>query len=193
MAEDGIRSAIEALLFVSEKPLTIEQIKKTLGVDADLARQSIDSLRAEYELSKRGIRVYEVAGGFRMISAPDFSVFLKKLHKGAQSDKLSKPALETLAIIAYKQPVTRLEIESLRQVNIDGVISTLLERSLIRITGRRKAPGNPYCFGTTREFLEHFGLKSLEDLPKLDTLDVTLPEGKNGEQDNEHKESASTN
>ncbi|MEW6075383.1 MAG: SMC-Scp complex subunit ScpB [Candidatus Omnitrophota bacterium] len=193
MAEDGIRSAIEALLFVSEKPLTVEQIKKTLDIDAELVRQSIDTLKAEYELNKRGIRVYEVAGGFRMVSAPDFSVFLRKLHKGAQGDKLSKPALETLAIIAYKQPVTRLEIESLRQVNIDGVIQTLLERNLIRITGRRKAPGNPYVFGTTREFLEHFGLKSLEDLPKLDMSNVTLPQEKNGEQENEHKESAPAN
>lgn len=193
MAEDGIRSAIEALLFVSEKPLSIEQIKKTLDVDADLIRQSIESLKTEYELSKRGIRIYEVAGGFRMISAPDFSVFLKKLHKGTQADKLSKPALETLAIIAYKQPVTRLEIESLRQVNIDGVIQTLLERNLIRIAGRRKAPGNPYVFGTTREFLEHFGLKSLEDLPKLDTVNVALPQEKNGEQEDEHKEPAPAN
>ena len=103
-----------------------------------------------------------------MITAPDFAPFLKKLFKDRNTEKLSKPSLETLAIIAYKQPLTRGEIELLRNVNVDGVMKSLLDKSLIRICGRKKAPGNPYVYGTTRQFLEHFGLKSLQDLPKIE-------------------------
>jgi len=94
--------------------------------------------------------------------------FLKKFYKDRSVDKLSKPALESLAIIAYKQPLTKSEIESLRNVNVDGVMKSLLEKNLIRISGRKKVPGRPFVFGTTRQFLEHFGLKSLEDLPKFE-------------------------
>lgn len=104
-----------------------------------------------------------------MITAPDFAPFLKKLFK-ERNVKLSKPSLETLAIIAYKQPLTRGEIELLRNVNVDGVMKSLLDKNLIRICGRKKAPGNPYVYGTTRQFLEHFGLKSLEDLPNMESF-----------------------
>ncbi len=167
MPQDNVKSAVEALLFTCDKPLTIEQIKKTLDLDTNLISSTIEALKSEYEQSNRGIRVYEVAGGFQMIAAPDFTPFIKKLYKGSATDKLSRPALETLAIIAYKQPVTRLEIESLRKVNIDGMMSGLLEKNLIRIAGRKKAPGRPKVYGTTRQFLEHFGLRSLDELPKI--------------------------
>jgi segregation and condensation protein B len=103
-----------------------------------------------------------------MIAATAFSPFLKKLFKYRFNDKLSKPALESLAIIAYKQPLTKAEIESLRNVNVDGVMKSLLDKNLIRICGRKKVPGRPFVFGTTRQFLEHFGLNSLEELPKMD-------------------------
>jgi segregation and condensation protein B len=117
------------------------------------------------------MRIYEVAGGYQMITAPVFATFLRKLYKGPQSaEKLSKPALETLAIIAYKQPLSKLEIESLRKVSVDGVMATLLDKNLIRITGRKKTPGRPKVYGTSREFLEYFGLKSLEELPKIDNF-----------------------
>ena len=103
-----------------------------------------------------------------MISAPDYAPFLKKLYKERKVEKLSKPALETLAIIAYKQPVTKMEIELLRNVNVDGVIKSLADKDLIRIAGRKKAPGRPHVYGTTRQFLEYFALKSLDDLPKME-------------------------
>lgn len=175
--EDNIKAIIEALLFSSDKPLFIEQIKKVLdNLDAGLIRKSLEDLKTECEQHNRGIRVYEVAGGFQMIAATHFSPFLKKLYKGPQSsEKLSKPAMETLAIIAYKQPLSKMEIEILRKVNSDGVMATLLDKCLIKVTGRKKTPGRPKVYGTTRQFLEYFGLKSLEELPKIDNF--PLPPG----------------
>lgn len=166
---DNTKAVIEALLFASEKPLALEQMKSVLGhLDTPQLRSMLEDLKSEYEKAGRGINIVEVAGGFQMIAAPVFSSFLKKLYKERRVEKLSRPALETLAIIAYKQPVTRLEIELLRNVNIDGVVSNLLDKNLIRVAGRKKAPGRPLVFGTTRGFLEHFGLKSLEELPKME-------------------------
>jgi segregation and condensation protein B len=167
--EDNVKAVVEALLFSSDKPLLIEQIKRVLdNLDTGQIRKTLEDLKTEYEQSNRGMRIYEVAGGFQMISATHFSSFLRKLYKGPQnSEKLSRPALETLAIIAYKQPLSKMEIESLRKVNVDGVVSTLEEKNLIRVTGRKKAPGRPKVYGTTRQFLEYFGLKSLEELPKI--------------------------
>jgi segregation and condensation protein B len=172
MAENNIKAVIEALLFSSDKPLLIEQIRKILdNLDGSQIRKTIEELKLEYEQFNRGMRIYEVAGGFQMIAASHFSTFLKKLFKGVEhSERLSKPALETLAIIAYKQPLSKLAIESLRKVNVDGVVSTLLDRNLIRVTGRKKAPGRPKVYGTTRGFLEYFGLKSLEELPKIENF-----------------------
>ena len=175
--EDNIKAIIEALLFSSDKPLFIEQIKKVLdNLDAGLIRKSLEDLKAECEQLNRGVRVYEVAGGFQMIAATHFSPFLKRLYKGPQSsEKLSKPAMETLAIIAYKQPLSKMEIEILRKVNADGVMATLLDKNLIKVTGRKKTPGRPKVYGTTRQFLEYFGLKSLEELPKIENF--PLPPG----------------
>ncbi|MFH1355384.1 MAG: SMC-Scp complex subunit ScpB [Candidatus Omnitrophota bacterium] len=179
MAEDNAKSVIEALLFVSEKPLTLEQIRIALdALPTTEIREKIEELKSEYERSKRGVRIVEVAGGFRMVTATDYASFLKKFFKRRQTEKLSKPALETLAIIAYKQPVTKLEIESLRNVNVDGVMKNLVEKALIRICGRKKALGSPFVFGTTRQFLEYFGLKSLEELPKVEDFQA-LAEEKN--------------
>jgi len=173
MEENNLKSAVEALIFASEKPITIEQIKKVLGdLDTSSINKIITELKNEYEGQNRGIRVVEIAGGFQMITSSNFASFLKKLFKNRYSDKLSKPALESLAIIAYKQPLTKSEIESLRSVNVDGVMKNLVEKNLIRVCGRKKIPGRPFVFGTTREFLEHFGLKSLADLPKMEDFKV---------------------
>ncbi|MFA5311011.1 MAG: SMC-Scp complex subunit ScpB [Candidatus Omnitrophota bacterium] len=166
---DNRKSVIEALLLASERPLGLEKIRDVLdNLPAKDTLGLIEELKKEYDDGSRGIRVVEIAGGFQMITAPEFAPFLKKLFKGRNTERLSKPALETLAIIAYKQPLTRGEIELLRNVNVDGVMKSLLDKSLIRITGRKKAAGNPYVYGTTRQFLEHFGLKSLQDLPKIE-------------------------
>jgi segregation and condensation protein B len=173
--EDNLMAVIEALLFAYEKPLTLDQIRKVLdNLDPAQIRRTVEKLMAEYESGNRGMRIIEVAGGYAMISAPHFASFLRKLFKGPQSaEKLSGPSMETLAIIAYKQPISRLEIESLRKVNVDGVVATLLEKNLIRVTGRKDAPGRPKVYGTSREFLEYFGLKSLEDLPRLEQFPLS--------------------
>ena len=171
MSENNVKAVIEALLFTSNGPLLVERIKKVLGgIDIETIRKTIEELKIDYDQASRGMRIAEIAGGFQMITSTDFAPFLKKFYKERRIERLSKPALETLAIIAYKQPVTKFEIESLRNVNIDGVMQTLLEKELIRIAGRKKAPGRPFVFATTRQFLEHFGLKSLEDLPKTENL-----------------------
>lgn len=169
MTENNVKTVIEALLFASEKPLMLEEIKDALdNLATDEIRKTIEELKDEYEKTNRGMRIVEIAGGFQMITAPVFASFLRKLYKGRRVEKLSTPALETLAIIAYKQPVTRLGIESIRNVNVDGMIKAFLEKGLVRIAGRKKAPGRPKVYGTTRQFLEHFGLKSLDELPKIE-------------------------
>ena len=182
MSENNTKSAIEALLFISERPLLIDQIKKIFShLSTEQLRDILKELESEYEAAHRGIRLFEVAGGFQMIAAPEFAAFLRKLQKDQRSDRLSKPALETLAIIAYKQPITKREIESLRNVTIDGVMKNLHDKDLIRIAGRKQAPGRPKVYGTTRQFLEYFGLNSLEELPKIDQGDfaksLAQPEG----------------
>ena len=173
MEENNLKSAIEALIFASEKPITLEQIKKVLGdLDASNINKIIAELKNDYQVQNRGMRVIEIAGGFQMTTCSNFAPFLKKLFKNRYSDKLSRPALESLAIIAYKQPLTKSEIESLRNVNVDGVMKSLVDKNLIRICGRKKIPGRPFVYGTTREFMEHFGLKSLAELPKMEDFTV---------------------
>lgn len=177
MEENNLKSAVEALIFASEKPITVEQIKKVLGdLDASSVNRIVEELKNEYQTQNRGIQIVEIAGGFQMITSSNFAPFLKKLFKNRYSEKLSKPALESLAIIAYKQPLTKAEIESLRNVNVDGVMKSLVDKNLIRICGRKKVPGRPFVFGTTREFLEHFGLRSLQDLPKMEDFKVLAQE-----------------
>lgn len=169
MSENNLKAVLEALLFASDKPLSVEQIRSVLdNLSTEEVRKNLGELIHDCETTNRGMRITEVAGGFRMITAPLCAPFLKRLYKERHVERLSRPALETLAIIAYKQPLTRLDIESLRNVNVDGIIRTLLDKDLIRITGRKKAPGRPRVYGTTRQFLEYFGLKSLEELPKIE-------------------------
>ena len=173
MPDNSAKTVIEALLFTSEKPLTLQQIKSVLDtLDAAEIKLLLEELRSEYATNNRGMRIMEVAGGFQMVSSPGLVSFLNKLYKQRHADKLSKPALETLAIIAYKQPLTRSEIETLRNVNVDGLIKSLADKNLIRVTGRKKGPGRARVYGTTRQFLEHFGLKSLLDLPKIEELNT---------------------
>ncbi|MCX5710956.1 MAG: SMC-Scp complex subunit ScpB [Candidatus Omnitrophica bacterium] len=171
MSDNNTKSVIEALLFASEKPVMLEQIKKALdNLDSEEIKRLIAELKSDYENSGRGMRIVEVAGGYQMTTFPGFATFLRKMYRERQADRLSRPALETLAIIAYKQPLTRTEIESLRNVNVDGVMKSLTDKFLIRITGRKKVAGRPFVYGTTRQFLEHFGLKSLDELPKMENF-----------------------
>jgi segregation and condensation protein B len=191
MSDNNLKSALEALLFASDKPLTIEQIKNALDTkETEQLRAVIQDLKSEYESTNRGMRIAEIANGYQMVTATNFAPFLKKLYKARHVERLSKPALETLAIIAYKQPLTKREIESLRNVNVDGVVKNLLEKDLIRVSGRKKAPGRPLVFATTRQFLEYFGLKSLEELPKMEDFSKLLV---NQEKTDGLKESAPKN
>ena len=188
MPENNLKSALEALLFSSDKPLTLEQLKNALDTkETEQLRTVIQDLKSEYESANRGMRIAEIANGYQMVTSSNFAPFLKKLYKERHVERLSNPALETLAIIAYKQPLTKHEIESLRNVNVDGVVKNLLDKDLIRVSGRKKAPGRPLIFGTTRQFLEYFGLKSLEELPKMEDFSKLLV---NEEKTDELKESA---
>lgn len=164
-----VHSVIEAVLFVSDKPVTFEEIKEVVGdVEGRALRQAIDELTAKYEAEKRGMVIVEIAGGYQMLSNPEYANAVRAFYRTQKKEKLSKPALESLAIVAYKQPVTRLDIELIRGVNSDGVVAHLLEKNLIKIVGRKDVPGKPFMYGTTKEFLEYFGLRSLSDLPKLE-------------------------
>ncbi len=160
---------MEALLFSSERPILIEQIRSLFGdLEPSEIRNILEELKSEYEKQDRGIRITEVAGGFQMVTPGEVATFLKKFYRVQTKGGLTRAALETLAIIAYKQPVTKLQIESIRGVDVDGIINNFKEMGIIRAVGRRRAPGRPYLYGTSRQFLEYFGLKSLEDLPKIE-------------------------
>ncbi len=161
------KKIIEAIFFVSDKPVSIMTLKDVLkDIEPTDIRTYIEELNSEYNASDRSFGIKEIAGGFQMLTDPVYSTWISSIYK-RPPDRLTNPALETLAIIAYKQPLTRSDIEIIRGVNVDGVLHTLEERSLIRTKGRVDAPGRPILYGTTNEFLQHFGLKSLEDLPKL--------------------------
>jgi segregation and condensation protein B len=167
MDKDQNKKVIEALLFVSDKPVSIDALKDVLtDVEPTGIRAIIEELNGEYSSSGRSFAIKEIAGGFQMLTDPIYSRWISALYK-RPPDRLSGPSLETLAIIAYKQPLTRSHIELIRGVNVDGVLHTLEERNLIRSRGRLDAPGRPILYGTTTEFLQHFGLKSLDELPKL--------------------------
>jgi segregation and condensation protein B len=166
MAEHNLELAVEALLFASDRPLSISKIKDALDLDQDQVKESLEQIKTYYENNNRSFQIIEIGGGYQLVTKPDFSVWVAKLYKKAQ-DKIRGASMETLAIIVYKQPITKAEIEAIRGVNTDGVIKTLLEKNLIKIKGRKDAPGRPLLFGTTEEFLIRFGLKDLNSLPPL--------------------------
>lgn len=172
-----IKGVLEALLFINERPITLEQIKKVLEtVSGTEIKSAIKMLASEYAEKKSGIVIREIAGGYQMFSNPGYATYVKSFYKTKHKEKLSKPALESLAIIAYKQPVTRADIELIRGVNSDGVVAHLFNKELIKIVGRKDVPGRPYLYGTTKQFLEYFGLKSMDTLPKLEEFPSLMAE-----------------
>jgi segregation and condensation protein B len=157
------------MLFASDVPLETERIREVLDLEnAGAARELVEELVARYEAEPRGLAIVEVGGGYRMVTRPELAPWLVRLARARTRVRLSRPALETLAIIAYKQPVSRPELDAVRGVNSDAVLDNLLERRLIRIGGRKEAPGRPFLYETTREFLVAFGLRDLNDLPKIE-------------------------
>jgi segregation and condensation protein B len=160
-----LKHIIESLLFVTDAPLSIAGIKKILDLeDTDAVRSAVGQLEQEYESRKGGFYLCEVAGGYQLRTRPEYREWIQRMLQTTPA-RLSKPALETLAIIAYKQPVIRSDVEYIRGVDCGGVIRMLLERRLIKILGRKEIPGRPLVYGTTKRFLEIFGLKNLKDLP----------------------------
>ena len=177
MEREELRSIVESLLFVAEGPLTIQRLGEVLeDVEKDDIRTVAEELRAELESNRRGVRLVEVAGGYQLRTAKVNAEWVKKLL-GGRPARMGRATLETLAIIAYRQPITRAEIEAIRGVDVDGVINTLLDRSLIRAVARKDVPGRPFLYGTTTEFLQLFNLKDLTHLPTLKEMEeMNLPE-----------------
>ena len=163
-------SLVEAMLFVSGEPVLLASLKDALDMPEADIRQVMDELIAEYRTRDRGILILEIAQGYQMVTNPACAKVLRKFTSTSTSNKLSLPALETLAIVAYKQPLIKAEIEQIRGVNSDGVMKSLLDKRLIKIVGQKEAPGKPMLYGTTKEFLQYFGLKDLTELPTLKEL-----------------------
>ena len=167
---ENISAIIEALILASESPLALEKICSVLdGVEKTEVKDALDKLMAAYDERQSGICVQEVAGGFQFRTRPAFSAWVKKL-KGTKPASLSPAAMETLAIVAYRQPIVKTEIESIRGVDVSAPLKGLLEKKLIRIVGRKDVPGKPIIYGTTKKFLEVFNLRELADLPTMREL-----------------------
>jgi segregation and condensation protein B len=174
---DEVRAVLEALIFASPQPLTPREIGKVLGGVAKEAWQAaLAEIRADYARDGRGLQLVEVAGGHQITTRPEYNDWVRELLDPRTPTRLSIQALETLAVIAYKQPVTLPEIIDLRGVKSGGVLKTLLEKRLIRITGRKEVVGRPMLYGTTKQFLLHFGLKDLAELPKIEEFAEVLGE-----------------
>jgi segregation and condensation protein B len=161
---------VEALLFAADAPVKLDRLAELAEVSPETARAVIDSLNATYQETGRAFRVQRVAQGFQLYTMPAYAEFVRRLYQHQYTHRLSRAALEVLAIVAYKQPVTRPEVEQLRGVDCSGPIVTLLERRLIATYGRAARPGNPFLYRTTPEFLRYFGLAGLEDLPRMEEI-----------------------
>jgi len=181
-----LKKIVEALLFSAERPLAPKDIRAIFAEATDEENPGVaesfrnvreaqiaaalEELKVEYDTQQRSFELAEIAGGWRLVTRAVYAPWLQKLLDEARPHRLSQPSLETLSIIALRQPISRADIASIRGVEVDGVIKTLLERDLITITGRSDVPGKPLLYGTTQRFLEHFGLASLEDMPKAQEL-----------------------
>ena len=180
-----LSQVIEALLFSAQKPLTAPELRDALMsvgdsdelVPNEFARVkeaeiavALEQLKVDYTLAPRGFQLVEKAEGWQMVSHPDYARWVRQLFPGPKPARLSPPALETLAIIAYRQPITRADVEAVRGVTVEGVLQNLMERGLVKISGRAELPGRPLLYETTQFFLEHFGLRNLDELPNAEEL-----------------------
>lgn len=171
MELDQLKKVLESLLFVSEIPLTPKKIVSFVkDTHLEEVQRALASLQEEINGMGRSFQVIQIAEGFQLVTRPEFHKWAKELYKVISKTRLSKASLEALAIIAYKQPVTRAEVEAIRGVEVSNLIQSLLEKKMIRILGRAETPGRPLLYATTHEFLIHFGLKDLSDLPKVSEI-----------------------
>lgn len=170
MPPSNLRSAVEALLFSSDQPLTLALLSDALESPAEEVTAALQSLGEEYAAREAGVLLREMAGGWVFMTAPEQNEWVTRMLRGKRKMRLSRAALETMAIIAYKQPVTKTEVEAIRGVDASGVLATLLERNLVTIKGRSTVVGRPLLYGTTDEFLNYFGLRDLSELPRPEEL-----------------------
>jgi len=169
-----LKAIIEALIFASPEPITLKALAKLLDPETrEAIQEAIAALKSDYE-RPGGLQLVEVAGGYQIVTRPELNEWVRRLFHEQSASKLTVAGLETLAVIAYKQPITALEIGEIRGVNTSGVLSTLLERHLIKIAGRKNVVGRPFVYATTKEFLIRFGLKDLGDLPKIEDMAEAL-------------------
>ena len=167
---------VEALLFASDVPVEADRIREVLDLSsADEARALVGGLRERYAARDSALEVVEAGGGYRMLTRPEVALWLVRLARSRTRARLSRPALETLAIVAYRQPASRPDIDAIRGVNSEGVLDNLMEKRMVRIAGRKEAPGRPFLYETTREFLVAFGLRELGDLPQVEG-ELAVPE-----------------
>jgi segregation and condensation protein B len=182
----NLSRVIEAVLFTAQKPLSIREITTAIkGAQDDAAADgandfsrvrepeiaaALEQLKIEYVQQERAFQLVEKAEGWQLVTEPQYAQWVRQLYPAPKPARLSAPALETLAIIAYRQPITRADVEAVRGVNIDGVLQTLMERGLVKIAGRAEIPGRPLLYETTQFFLEHFGLRDLDELPNVEEL-----------------------
>ncbi len=177
MTNEERRAALEAIIYAADEPATIEQLANALGEEKLAVQASLDELVASYAAEERGIEIRAVAGGYKMYTKPQHHDVVRRFIKSLRPPlRLSMPALETLAVIAYKQPVTSPEISEIRGVNTSGVISTLLDKHLITTAGRKEVMGRPILYKTSKEFLMRFGLSDLEELPSLKEFEALARE-----------------
>ncbi|MCF7869743.1 MAG: SMC-Scp complex subunit ScpB [Candidatus Omnitrophica bacterium] len=187
MDKEKMKSILESLLFVNEKPIQLFEISRILEIKNKEIKEAVEELKTEYNDRDSGISIVPVAGGYQMYSAPFNEPWVKRMYSRQNKQKLSTASLETLAIIAYKQPITRIEIEQIRGVNVDGVVRKLGELGLIKTAGKKEVVGRPFLYITTRTFLEYFGINTLKDLPNLEEF-VNLAEKENIISQEEEKE-----
>ena len=173
LSADQLKGAVECLLFVSTEPVSIKEMAAALQMDPDQAaiELAVEELRQDLTRGS-GLQVVRVAGGFQMCTRQDYAEYVTRLLS-PNKHKLSRAALETLAVVAYRQPVTQPEIEAVRGVKVDGVMKTLADNNMVREVGRKQSPGRPILYATTREFLQRFGLNEIQDLPDVDELGAT--------------------
>jgi len=161
------KAILEALLFASGEPLTIGAIAKATSLSEQNIREIIRELTADYRDRNSGIVIAEIADGYEMATDPELAAWIRRMKNVHVSNKLSQPSIETLSIIAYKQPITKVEIDQLRGVNSDAAVKSLLDKRLVKIIGKKESPGRPFLYSTTNEFLQYFGLKNLTELPAI--------------------------
>ncbi len=169
---EEIKPIVESLIFAAEEPITLRKLTDVVA-DTESAQvlEAIAQLKSDYEAQGRAFQIEEIAGGYQLFTKPEYYEWVAKLRKKSGETKLSQASLETLAIIAYKQPVLRADVESVRGVQSGQIIRLLMERDLVKVVGRDESLGHPLLYGTTKRFLEYFGLKDIKDLPKIEELE----------------------